>query len=132
LELLFQLGFINEDCVLAGKQYALIKYKRPIGGPSETQSNLEAHLFPRTLQKKDWTDTIIHDELENIWHESQKLIKKTDLARLERIIIDDSFDEAVTVTKNKKEIQKIKEILTDLSVLYQNHRSTKFLLSEIT
>jgi|GEM_PF-4784790 len=132
IDLLFQLGFINEDSVLAGKQYALIKYKRPVGGPSQTQSNLDAQLLPKTKQKQTWTDAIVHDELEAIWTESEKIIKKGGSKRLERIIIDNSFAEAANISNDKAELKKLKRILGDLAVLYKNHRSTKFLLNEIT
>ena len=100
LDLLFQSGVLNEDNVLAGKQYALIKYKRPVGGPSETCSNLDAQLLPKTKQNLNWSDTIIHDELEDIWHKSQELIKKTDSAKLERIIVENSFKGLLQDGKN--------------------------------
>ncbi len=132
LDLLYEMGFLDENCVLAGKQYALIKYKRPVGGPSQTQSNLDAQLLPKTKQKQTWTDVIIHDELEGIWAESEKIIKKGGSKRLEKIIIDNSFAEAANISNDKAELKKLKRILDDLAILYKNHRSTKFLLNEIT
>jgi hypothetical protein len=132
LELFFILGFISEDCVLAGKQYALIKFKRPIGGPSSAQSNLENQLLPKSDQKQLGKDTIVYDNLEDIWQKSRKIINKTNIARIEGVLVDNSFQEAANILTEKNEMKRFRNVLCELSDLYKNHKSTNSLLKEIT
>tara|TARA_R110002050_G_scaffold57442_2_gene129531 strand:+ start:9282 stop:9845 length:564 start_codon:yes stop_codon:yes gene_type:complete len=133
LDLLAQVGILNEDCVLAGNQYALIKYKRPIGGPSEITSNLDAQLAAtKSKEKKLWQDTIVNDGLEGIWRESQKVTNRISSVFLEKIIIDNCLKTASTLIDNKEQAQKLKKTLSMLSVIYKHHQSTNLLLNEIT